>query len=342
MSVLPPQEKSGEIKFFVMKSLPYRQRMLIVGAALAGGLALQLVIGFWPGFALMFFGALMGMNSGYNSSPQLIAGEEWARVTPNEYEKVIQKAEELRAWDEDLFDGTNTLGVVGFAVAMALLAGAYFAADMSFGFPPEYWLYFGLDALTLLVPLWFVGTRDYLKKDRLIVKIEALKRIMEALQGNSEVQVQPMLALAATKAGGKEPEDARLMIKILGAPKDFYGIQAQVSINSVQGKDYPYLYCVLIAKAGSGLLANSTAIEPQPEIGWLDQIGAFLVGGKGGGTGEMTYEASNSGDVDIIVARQLTTRTSGYYTQPSAARSVVECSLKLAKTLLQINGSKAV
>ena len=35
MSILPPQEKDGEIKFFLAKSLPYRQRMLFVFLALA-------------------------------------------------------------------------------------------------------------------------------------------------------------------------------------------------------------------------------------------------------------------------------------------------------------------
>lgn len=340
MSVLPPREKDGEIKFYLAKSLPYRARMVMVGAALAAGLGLQVTIGFWPGFVLLLLGAALGMNSGYDSAPAITAGEEWARVTPNEYEKVILKAEELKAWDEDFFDGTNTLGVIGFAVMLALLIGGYLFASAAWDFPGYYGVYFGLDALVVIVPLWFVGTRDYLKKDRLIIKIEALKRINEALTDMSEVQVQPLLALAPTKGGGKEPEDARLMIKPLGAPKDFYGIQVQVSINSVQGKDYPYLYCVIIAKAGSGLLNGWEGVAPQPqEKGFMEQLGAMLMGTEGSG---MVYEPSNSGEVDIIVVRQETTRNSGYYTQPSAARAVVENALAMAKGLLQINSGKAV
>lgn len=38
MSVLPPQQKDGEIKFYLIKSLPYRERMLLVALALSGGL----------------------------------------------------------------------------------------------------------------------------------------------------------------------------------------------------------------------------------------------------------------------------------------------------------------
>jgi len=339
MSILPPREKDGEIKFYLAKGLPYRARMIIVFAALAAGVGLQVTAGFWPGFALLVLGSALGMNSGYDSAPAVVSEGKWTNVTPEEYDKVILKAGELKAWDEDFFDGTNTLGIIGFVFMLALLAGAYFFAADALGFPQYYGVYFGLDALAVIVPLWFVGTRGYLKKDRLVIKVEALKGIMAVLQGDNELYAQPMLSLADTRGGGKEPEDARLMIKLAGAPKDFYGVQVQVSLNSVQGKDYPYLYCVLISKAGSGILdCFESEAAPQPEIGLMDRLGIFLGGGRRGGTGKMLYEPGNSGEADIIVARQATTRNSGFYTQPSAAKSVVECSLKLARGLLRADG----
>ncbi len=327
MNILPPPQKDGEIKFFFARSLPYRPRMLLVALLLAAGLGLQLTMGFWPGLALLAAGMLLGVNSGYDAAPRITGEETWEKVTPDEYAKVRLKADQLKAWDEDLFDGTNPAGIFGFAGAGLLCAGAYVAADSIFNFPFGYWVFFGLDAAVVLMPLWFIGTREYLRKDRLIIKIGMLEKVLAALSDPSDVQVQPMLSLDATKDGGKEPEDARLMVKLIGAPEDFYGLQVQLSINGVQGKDYPYLYCVLIAKAGSKLLEGWESFAYQPETSFFSSL-------LGKGLTGLDYEPSRSGEVDIIVVRQHTTQTSGYFTPPDTALSVVDYSLKLARALV--------
>ncbi|OGR45101.1 MAG: hypothetical protein A2X35_10085 [Elusimicrobia bacterium GWA2_61_42] len=342
MSVLPPPQKDGEITFFMAKSLPYRPRMALVGLLLAAGLGTQVTAGFWPGYALLVLGLLLGVNSGYNSSPARTGEESWERVTPDAYEKVKLKAEQLKAWDEDLFDGTSTLGLAGFGVTAALCAGLYAWAAGTWSFPPGYWVYFALDGAVLLLPLWFVGTRGYLKKDKLIIKIGMLEEVMAALKDPSDVQVQPMLSLAPTASGGKEPGDARLMLKLVGAPKEFYGIQVQLSINSVQGKDFPYLYCVLIAKNGSGLLGGWEPLAAQPERSFFTGLVGSIFGQIGNfGSPELVYEPSSAGEVDIMVVRQRTTRATGYHTAPAAALTVVDYSLKLARALLAKNPGTA-
>lgn len=336
MRLMPPREKDGEIKFFFAKSLPYRPRMALVGLILAAGLALQVTVGFWPGLAVLVAAQLLGMNSGYDASPRGRGPEKWSRVTPDEYEKVRLRADQLKQWDEDFFDGTSTSGAVGAGVTAVLCVILYNVAASAWGFPDGYWFYFGIDAVVLLLPLWFIGTRSYLKKDRLIIKIDVLQRLMKALSDPSDVQVQPMLALADTDTRGKEPMDARLMIKLVGAPKDFYGVQVQLSINSVQGKDYPYLYCVLIAKKGSGLLKDYRSLLRKTEEDLLGKLGKFLFGGlkgPGGGPVDLIYEPSSPGDVDIIVVRRQTSRNSGFFTPPSAALEVVNGSLDLARAL---------
>lgn len=338
MSILPPQQKSGEIKFFLAKSLPYYPRMLLVFLALACGLGLQLTTGFWAGYPLLVLGLLLGMNSGYDAAPKRTGESVWERVTPDEYEKVKRRADELKSWDDDLFDGTSHLGIIGLAVVVLGCVIAYAVAASVWRFPEGSYLYLGLDALVLIVPLWFIGTRDYLRKDKLVIKIEMLKKVMERLNDPSDAQVQPMLALQSTNTGGKEPEDARLMIKLVGAPKEFYGIQAQLSINSVQGKDFPYLYCVLIAKSGSGLLTGWEAFAAQPPSSFIDNLITSLFS-KGAG-GKLMYEPSSPGEVDIIVVRQQTTRNSGYFTPPAAALAVVKGAMDLSRQLLEKNSGK--
>ncbi|MBI4350219.1 MAG: hypothetical protein HY550_02165 [Elusimicrobia bacterium] len=331
MKILPPPQKDGEIKFWFAKSLPYRTRMTLVGLLLALGLGLQVMLNFWPGFCALLAGLLLGINSGYDAKPKKTREETWERVTPDEYAKVKLKAGQLREWDEDFFDGTSLMGLAGFLAAGLICLLAYAAAAGTFSFPDGTWVYFGLDAAVLILPMWFIGTRDYLKKDRLIIKIDMLEKVMAALRDPSDLQVQPMLSLAGTQTGGKVPEDARLMVKLVGAPKDFYGLQVQLSVNNVQGKDFPYLYCVLLAKAGSGLLEGWEKFAAQPESkGLLGLVGELL--GKAP-TG-IVYEPSRSGEVDIIVVRQRTTKTSGYHTAVPAALGVVGNALKLARGLL--------
>ncbi len=337
MSVLPPPQKDGEIKFYFARSLPYRKRMAAVFGLLAAGLALQVTIGFWPGFALMVAAQLLGMNSGYNSAPRETGRESWERVTPDEYTKIKQKAAELSRWDQDFFDGTNTTGAIGFFAVALLSAIAYAVLAQVFAFPDGYWLYFGLDAAVLLLPLWFIGTREYLKKDGLVIKVEMLQKVMAELSDPSDVQVYPMLDLAATESGGKEPDDARLMVRMVGAPQEFYGVQVQLSINSVQGKDYPYLYCVLIAKKGSGLLDGWEGLVPRQDTSVLAGVASALFGGVFA-VQELVYEPSESGEVDIIVVRQRTSQNTGYYTSPAAAMKLVGSSLDLARSLLKKNG----
>lgn len=334
--MLPPPEKDGEIKFVFAKSLPYRPRMALVALLLAAGLALQVTVGFWPGLAVLVAAQLLGMNSGYEAPGRRFGNESWARVTPDEYEKVRLRSEQLKQWDEDFFDGTSTSGAIGAAVTAVLCLIAYNVAASVWDFPDGYWFYFGIDALVLLLPLWFIGTRSYLKKDRLIIKIGMLQGLMKELNDPSDVQVQPMMELSESAKGKKAPIDARLMIKLVGAPKDFYGVQAQLSINSVQGKDFPYLYCVLIAKRGSGLLDGYERLIKKPEEDFLGKVGKFLFGGlkgPGGGPVELVYEPSSTAEVDIIVVRRRTSRSSGFFTPPAAALAVVNSSLDLARAL---------
>jgi len=339
MGILPDQKKDGEIKFYLAKGLPYRLRMLAVAGALAAGLGLQLTAGFWPGYPLLILALLLGANSGYDSTPHIAGAESWEKVTPDEYEKIRLKAGQLKNWDDDFFDITSLTGIVGLALTTLVCIAAYYMAAEAWHFPFGYWIFFALDWLVLVLPLWLVGTREYLKKDRLLIKTDMLTQVMDALKEDSRVQVQPMLALCPTTLGGRSPEDARLMLKLVGAPKDLYGVQVQVSINSVQGKDYPYLYCVIIAKAGSKLLEDWRAFKERREESLLDGVMNFLLSRT---AGALVYESEDNAEVSIIVVRQETTRSSGYFTQPEAAQKLVASALEMTRTLAAKNGPKQV
>ena len=337
MSLFPPPDKDGQIKFILAQSLPYKPRMVIIAALLLAGLGIEVTFFFWAGLASLLAASLLGMVKGYDATFHPTTFEKWERVTPDEYAKIKLKADQLKRWDEDLFDITNNTGVLVFASACVLCAGIYLVLAARFGFPFGYWVFVGLDAAVILAPLWFTGVREYLRKDKLIIKINILENVIKQLTSPSEVQVFPMLALAGTVEGRKEPEDARLLVKLVGAPAAFYGMQVQLSINSVQGQDYPYLYCVLIAEAGSGILDGYERFLAKPQESLGSTISDFLMSAFGRSGQKLVYEAQKNPDVDILVIRQRAEGNTGYTTAQPAADAIIAASLELAKKLVAGN-----
>lgn len=336
MPLFPPPEKQGEIKFFFAKGMPYRLRMAVIAAALPAGLAVQLLFSFWTGLALLVVASLLGIVSGYDARPELAPGVDWARVTPDEYRKVKAKAEALKNWDSDAFDFSNPRGMVVIVLMGVTGLGVYFFLAVSMALPEDFWVYPTLDAAVLLMPLWVTGVREYLKRDKLVIKIKHLEEMMRRLEEPSDVQVHPMLGLRSTADGKKIPEDARLMVKLVGAPEDFMGLQVQLSINSVKGTDHPYLYCVIIAKKGSLFFDNYAAHKAPADESSMS--GLFkLIGLAGYGP---VYEPAPAEDVDVLVIRQRADRNGGYSTDLKQSWKIVSVALEMARGLCAEAGKR--
>jgi hypothetical protein len=97
-------------------------------------------------------------------------------------------------------------------------------------------------------------------------------------------------------------------------------MQIQVSINSVGSVQYPYLYNVLLAEKGfdfgKRLVRGSCK-------------GLVKVFGK-----NMTIQVEKPEEVDVLVLRQTTTKTSGYHTNKSAQCRIVGYGLALSRALM--------
>ncbi len=313
MSIFPERMRQGEIKFIIAKNLPYVTRLIIISILLLLGLSLQLVMNFWIGAFALISATALSLIRGYRDKPALTGPEQWSQVTPDEYKKVKNKQNELKRWDLDLFDITNPLGGFFFAIVacICLVIWVFLEPGSTLA---NYWR---IDCIVLLVPHWITGVRSFLRQDRLIIKINVLERMIELLSSPSDIQVLPMLATRQTKEKGTIPTDARLMVRFLNAPDYFLGLQIQISINSVQGNDYPYLYCVLIAQENARLFSR------QKEILTKNYRNILL-------------EQKNSDEVDVLVIRQQTTKTSGYHTNLSACRFIVQTTIEIARTLLAL------
>ncbi|MBI4845811.1 MAG: hypothetical protein HY810_04980 [Candidatus Omnitrophica bacterium] len=313
MKILPDIARSSGIKFIFAKSLPYMLRIKIIAVCVILGIVVELFIHFWLGLLLVMVGTLLSIIKGYAAVPQFSGAEEWNQVTPDEYKKVRLKQEQLKQWDIDAFDITNPLGLGVFAVITVLCVIIYFMLE--FYGAMRFAACWKWNALVIFLPHWFSGIRDFLRQDKLIIKIKFLEKIIDRLSSPSDIQVLPMLATKKAKEGGRVPNDARLLVRFLNAPDYFLGMQVQISINTVQGSDYPYLYCVLIAKKEANFFINKASFLKYPP-------------------GNVLFEKTKSADVDVLVIRQLTTKTSGYHTPPGVAAVLVEQTVALVRKML--------
>jgi hypothetical protein len=319
LKIFPDPERRDDIKFLFMKGIPYNMRMALVVSCMVAGLMIQLFYSFWLGLILLALATAIGLVRGYDLKIKAKNNtEKWNQVTPDEYKKVRAKQKDLARWDLDAFDITNPLGGVIFVILGIAVILIWVVLDKQPGIIGIYW---ALDCLVLLVPHWITGVKGYLKQDRLIIKIKLLEKVMEELARPSYIQVLPMLATQATQEERRFPTDARLMLRLVGAPAAFLGVQIQISINSVQGTDYPYLYCVLLARSEAGLFA-----------GWKDIVKEMPEFHKS----ILPDEPRNEEGVDVMVIRQKTTQTSGYHTKPDQAISIVTFAVKVARRFCNI------
>jgi hypothetical protein len=165
----------------------------------------------------------------------------------------------------------------------------------------QHWaVVFAVDAAVLLLPHWITGTRRSWRPVSLTQQIDALETALAVVEGQQEppCQIQPMFQMVG-KDDHRTPLGARVFIRFPDGPKDFLGLQFQISINDVQGTKYPYLYAVIVARNSFHLLSQH-----------LTEARRICDG--------LTVEASREQDVEVIVIRQPTTKTSGYHTKSSA------------------------
>ncbi len=310
--------------YWVAPRLSRRARFWIGGLALALGILLPFLFLPWIlGAVLIVAGAVFLAPRGIsNSPPEGPAEGEWKAVTEEELDRIQAHARRCKTWERSALDVNTTLGVVLLLAicAGALLAGLIAGRGTLFSGPGFLFGtaagYLGsvvfLDILLLVLPLWFLGLKKRFVPAGLLIKIEAVENILDRLEAYPPADWRRKILIEfLPRRKGEIPGDIRLMLTPGEGPEDFIGIQIQVSLNDVQGTKYPYLYAVVLAREGFGLLDTET-----PEIP------------------KVIFERETSDDVDVIVVRQPTTKTSGYHTKRQDQVRVFEAALATAENAL--------
>jgi hypothetical protein len=316
--LLPDPQRRGEIHFWFVRTLSYEVRFHAILVLLTAGLVTQTVslryeayAGVLLGAAFLLAATALSLVKGYTNKPSQMRGaREWRSADAEHLARIIRISRKARSWDQSFLDITCWLGCAGLLAVLAMVGfGFLFLLTMGQDVLAQIWL---LDACILLPPHWITGVRRVLTNDPLTIKARMLLEVINTWQPSAQPgeKAVPQMEVLNTPEG-QIPQDAKLVLQMDGLGESFLGVQVQVVLNNVQGADYPYLYCVLVARPD---LKIHEQLQPDPPL-------------------EIVAEAEQQDDVDILIIRQHTTKTSGYHTDSHAAKCIFGYALSQARHL---------
>ncbi|MFO7722794.1 MAG: hypothetical protein R6V49_06170 [Bacteroidales bacterium] len=285
------------VVYHLFRKMPPAKRLLIAFFLIAAGFALQFyLVHFLPGLPIAIFGMVLLLVKGYSNKVNFKGYDpsaKWEVVDRSALEQVVELNVKMKRWARSV---TSISSGIGAFVFFILLIGFFILAMAAYANGNQPLLIVGVNAALLILPFWFSGNKKVLTTPRLVVKIKGFLYVLDQLKDRlTDHKVDYYLL----KIGGEKkiPDDVKIRVMFKDQLENFLGMYVQISVNSVSGSDYPYLYVVFIAKKGFGLKQRFNRVSvPRGVV--------------------KEYELKN--DVEVIVIRQLTTKTSGYHTRPAA------------------------
>ena len=316
MNISLSQEDKGVIVFHIWKSLPYNTRIILSFLLIGLGFYLQYSDNFFTGLVLIAAGNSLLLVKGYDNRIKLgkySAAGEWVKTDKEHLEKILKLNKKIKKWDKSFIDITSPVGLGTFITIGILLF-------LVFIYTSEYYYYylhiFSVDAMILLLPHWLSGLKRVTTTPLLVQKINIFFSILDKYK--TEIEKLPAEIQYLIYVKGKDvklPDDLKIKINGKQAPENFMGMYLQIAMNNVEGKNYPYFYSVLVAKKDLGLHTK-----------FYDKIKINR---------PLIKEKSTEGDMEIIVIRQYTTKTSGYHTNNELIEKIFSVSLNSLLMILE-------
>ena len=234
---------------------------------------------------------------------------KWQEVTPDRIDQVLQQCRRVKKFK------SQNLGCFIIAVLVLLFMGVFLFPLWEATPLPFAGTVTVVNAVVLFGGLVISGRRSAWLPRALDMKAEIIKRVTELpiVRDDPRIKVAPYLEIGQT-AKGNFPGDIRVLLKFNDAPETFIGIQAQISINTVKSTMYPYLYTVIIARPEFALFDKFKSLQVTPD--------------------RIAIETKRADNVDVIVIRQTTTKTSGYHTNSEAQQYILSKSIEFVKRML--------
>ena len=313
-TLLLSKEERGVVIFHVWKSLVYPMRMALSCFFILIGFIIQYYnLTVFPGVLFVIAGNMLLLVKGYDGRIKLGSLDyngEWVKTDKEQLENIVQINKKAKKWDISAFDITSGLGVFFFIVSLVVLfiilsSGIFASEDLS--------AILAANIAVLLYPHWFTGVKRITTTPQLLNKIYLFQNLLNSIKDSVGNETIEYLMYVKGKEQ-KFPSDVKFKMVFKDQPEGFLGLYAQVSLNNVQGKDYPYFYVVLVAKEGFGLLNK-----------YYNSITT---------SGNVIKERSTEDGVEIIVIRQYTTKTSGYHTKIQAMKNIMLDGIKAGRRVV--------
>ncbi len=310
---LPRESQEPVLQFAFAKRLAYRTRMTWALALVAVGMAAQLVwLSVLPGVPFLVVAVALSWVVGFDNALDrrgLRTDRAWRRVPFERIPSIVKLDIAMKRWDASAIDLTSPIGFLLLAVTTVLIVFATVAALVALG--PAVALIVAVDAVVLVLLQWFSGMRTVHRKPDLVLKAGHIQQVVAAERAAIDAAGELHGQLLLPEGGGDEgPADARILIDVADPPGKLLSVQGQVVLNRVQGTPHAYFYCVVVAFAGDGL---------------ADFAQRFAPGGSG-----TTIEVKTEDDMDVVVVRQTTSKTSGYETKAKKSRRLLVAALDIA------------
>lgn len=290
------KNKGNAIAFRIFPSLnDYIRYMLVILLFIIGFYLQFTMLEVFPGILLIFTASLLVMFKGidkrfYNKG--FIHFNEWTQTTPEQINEMEEMYKKIRLWDKSIFEVSSCLGF--FMFLLVIIISIIFVVQDGFYF------FIGINSLVMFIPLYFSGFTKIDIKPTVLIKIQKLKLIAQEVKTKYTTFI-PEYYLQLAQVPKKEkpvPSDFKIKITPADAESYFLGLYGQCSLNLVGGVHYPYVYYVLVYKKEFGLKSKFQKPKNLPS--------------------NVTMEITQTKEVEVLIIRQTTTKTSGYSTGDKA------------------------
>lgn len=300
------EHRGNPVAFRIFPSIPDGTRYLLAAVLLIGGFLLQLnFLMQIPGLLMILASSLLLMFKGIDRrifKYSLSERVDWVKTSHENIINMMQITRELKKWDRNPFEISNSLGCLLFFILAA-------ASVLMLAFNAHYILL--LDMAALFVPMYLSGMLKVDLNPPVITKTGNIMTIIPRLKSRSSDYEYSFYCLLAPVKNKKKPAPTDVKIKIspLSPPPGFLGIYGQCNLNRVGSNTYPYMYFVVVYSKDFHLKEKIEKI-----LGSSDNI---------------TREYSETSDARVLIVRQTTSRTSGYHTKPKDIIRLLDHTLKI-------------
>ena len=296
--------------YLILDKISPRLRGIVSVFLITTGFLLQLnTRNIVSGMPFMILCLILNLIKGVSVKEVTPGQLKWQEVTPEKVKQVLAHCRRIKK-----FRSHNLGCFIGLLISIFVLGSFLFPlfSELSVPFPLTATI---VNAVILFSGLMLSGRKSAWMPLALDIKAEIVKRIIElpAVKNDPSLQVMPYFEIGQAEQGSF-PNDTRVLIKFREAPEEFIGLQGQISINMVKSKKYPYFYIVLLARPAFGLFDKFKSLKVS-----LDKV---------------TIEQKKAGEVDVIVMRQHTAKTSGYHTSRKAQDYILQNGIRIVKELI--------